>query len=183
MRSSGTRGYDRGWSATLGVLFAELGGEADFAFLPRQSAKGVPGLQSGAISAPAQAVIGKFSAALASELEFVRDARELSTGLPAFDAAYQVWALPRQFQRPPLDAALAAQLLSWPAEAISPHSVLAWRDRFGLHLEARLPAPANWATVSHLQLVAEQLSNLLPAPVVPAAPPTFLDRVAARFLN
>jgi hypothetical protein len=78
-------------------------------------------------------------------------AQEYPTGLAAFDAAYEVLGKP-------LDPALAARLLDWPAEAIAAHSVLAWRDASGLHFNVRLPAPPNWATVTYAAGIAEKLA-------------------------
>ena len=79
--------------------------------------------------------IAAVTGAAASDLKFLREAREYPSGLAAFDAAYQVVALPRQIGQPLVDAGFAASILQWPTDAIAPHSVLAWRDRFALHLQ------------------------------------------------
>jgi hypothetical protein len=180
MRSSSTRGYDQGWSATLVLRFPTLGDEMDFAMLPR--APGDSGIKEAAanLSQAAQQRVTSFSAAAADAVAFLRDARDLSSGVAAFDAAYQVSALPRRLVHSPIEPALAKRIMDWPHDSIRPHSVLAWRDPFGLVLEARLPAPANWATVSYLLALGEDLCGRLPPPEGSAAPSTFLDRVIAR---
>ena len=120
---------------------------------------------------------------LASAVEFSRNARELPSGYPALDNAYQVWALPDQIQQSPLDATLVDRVLHWPASAVAPHSVLTWRDPFGLHVEARLAGPANWATVSYFVALAEDLCAGLPGPLVPTQSPKFLGRIINRVLT
>src|ERR1022692_246812 len=164
MKSSSTRGYDRGWLATLVLRFPTLGGEMDFAVLPREPGNSGTKLAADAVS-------------------FLRDARELPSGLGAFDAAYQVLALLQRVPRSPVEPGLAERIMDWPGDAIRPHSVLAWRDPFGLVFEARLPAPANWATVSYRLALGEDLCSRLPAPEVSAAPRTLVDRVIARIVQ
>ena len=182
MKSSATRGYDRGWTAVLALRFPALGGEVDFAMLPREAGQ-ASSAAGAAITPSAEARVAKFSGALASGLDFFQHAQELASGLPEFDAAFRVLVLPKQFSRPPVDASLAARILHWPADTVAPHSVLAWRDAFGLCMDARLPGPANWNTVSYLATLAEDLCAAVPAPLISAAPPTIIDRVVGSFLR
>jgi hypothetical protein len=179
MRSSSTRGYDQGWSATLVLRFPTLGGKMDFAVLPR--APGDSGIKGAAadLSQGAQQRVTSFSAAAEDVVAFLRDARDLPSGFAAFDAGYEVSALPQRFVHSPVEPAFAKSIMDWPKESIRPQSVLTWRDPFGLVLEARLPAPANWATVSYLLALGEDLCCRLPPPEGSAAPRTFLDRVIA----
>jgi hypothetical protein len=157
-----------------------LAGKVDFAILPREPDDRGTALLAPGLSAAAQARVATFSTALASAIEFFHDASRFPSGLPAFDAAYQVLALPQQ-ARHPLHTELAARILHWPEQAIAPHSVLAWRDPFGFHLKVCLPAPANWPTVSYSVALAEQFASCLPATSMPSAPASLVDRVIARF--
>jgi hypothetical protein len=127
--------------------------------------------------------IAVFSHAAASGIGFLRDAHEVPSGLAAFDAVYQVLAGPDYLHQPPVDASLAQRLLIFPADAIPPRSVLAWRDPFGFQMQARLPAPANWATVCHLVTVAEELCIRMPRPVTSLDAPPLIDRVIGRILG
>ena len=175
----GTETYTPGWNAQLEVRFPMLAGKVDFAILPREADDRGTALLEPGLSPAVRAKVVAFSATLASAIEFFHDASQFLSGLPAFDTAYQVLALAQQF-RHPLDAELAACILHWPEEAVAPHSVLVWRDPFGFHLQVRLPAPANWPTVSYSISLAEQIASRLPAPSMPTAPPSFVDRFVAR---
>ena len=195
MTSGSTRGYDKGWSTVLRLRVPILGGEVDLAVLPRgsghRSAGDVLLRESGhgsgasgeALTARAVARVAAFSGALASGLEFFQNSRELPSGLAAFDAAYEVLVLPQQIQQPPVDAALGQRLMNWPANAIAPHSVLAWRDAFGLHIEARLPAPPTWGNASYLAALGEELCARVPAPQSSPVPPTLFDRAVGWILR
>lgn len=180
---AGTETYSPGWNAEVHVLFPFRAGKEDFAILPRDT-NGRPGgplLKSplkSEISAAVQTRVSAFSPAFGGAVEFFREATELSCGLPAFDAAYQILAVPQEFQQP-VDAELAARILHWPEEAIAPRSALIWRDPFGFHFKVRLPAPANWPTVSYSLGLAEQFALRLPAGSVPPTPPSLVDRVVA----
>jgi hypothetical protein len=182
MTSGSTRGYDRGWSVVLGLRVPILGGQVDLAVLPREAGHGDAVLR-GAIPAGVEARVAAFSGAIGSAVELFQNAQELPSGLAAFDARYEVLVLPKQIQKQPVDAALGQRVLSWPADAIAPHSVLAWRDPFGLHLQARLPGPPNWSTVSYFASLAEDLCARVPAPQSLPAPPTLFDRAVARILR
>jgi hypothetical protein len=180
---AGTETYSPGWNAELHVLFPSLAGKTDFAILPRE-ANNRPGgplvkssLKSG-IPVADQARVSAFSPAFGGAVEFFHEAAELSCGLPAFDAAYQILAVPQKFQQP-VDAELAARVLSWPEDSIVPKSVLIWRDPFGFHFKVRLPAPANWPTVSYSLSLAEQFALRLPASSVSPTPPSLVDRLVA----
>ena len=183
MKSSSTRGYDRGWLATLVLRFPMLGGEMDFAVLPREPGDSGAELLAHGVSQGSQQRVTSFSGAAADVVAFLRDAQDLPSGVAAFDAAYQVLALPQRVRQAPVEPALAKRMMDWPGDSIRPHSLLAWRDPFGLVLEARLPAPANWATVSYVLALGEDLCGRLPAPAVSPAPRTLVDRVIARIVR
>lgn len=181
LKSTGTTGYDRGWSVRLGLQFPTLAGQADVSISPRDAGGGGPA-HAGADVLSADAV-AKFSEVAAETIGILQAGRQLPSGLPAFDQAYQVLGLAQPFTGPPVDAAVAQHMLHWPAGAISPHSLLMWRDPTALHFQARLPAPPNWATVSYFLVLAEELCRRLPAPDVPVHTPTLADRAIARILE
>jgi len=83
----------------------------------------------------------------------------ITAGLAAFDAAYEVQGIPA------VGPALAARFLDWPAEAIRPHSIVAWQDGSGLRLGVRLPGPPNWATVRYAVSLGEALAAHVAPPV------------------
>ena len=182
LKSEGADGNTRGWSVRLGMRFPGLGGDADVAILPREPGdQRITHLASQATPA-IQARVAAFSGAIASGAAFLRDAHEIPTGLPAFDAAYSVLALPQRPLSPPIDPALAERLLHWPQDAIAPHSLLAWRDTFGFHVEARLPTTPNWETVSYFIALAEDVSLRIPPPTGSTAPKGILDKLASGFM-
>ena len=170
----------RGWTVMLAMRFPTLGGESDFAIMPRADQdRGLPwgpGIPAGIESGTAV-----FSAAAASAIAFLRDAREHPSGLAAFDTAYQVLAIPGRMLQGPVDPELAARLLRWPADSVSPHSVLVWRDPFALHLQVRLPGPLNWPTVAYTAQLGAELTARVPPPVMQAAPRGPMDQFIARF--
>ena len=183
LKSGGAGETNRGWSAELSVRFPTLAGEVDVALAPRDSRR-----HAGVVTAPhlaphTQARLASLSGRAASAAAFLNDAREASTGLAEFDAAYQLLVLPARATPPPLDAALAQRVLHWSADALAPHSVLAWRDPFGFHVHARLPAPPDWPTVSCLVKLAEDFAVRLSAPVGASAPRGVLDKLVARLLG
>lgn len=61
MKSSSTRGYDRGWSATLVLRFPTLGGEMDFALLPREPGDSDTKLLAHDVSQGGQTRVASFS--------------------------------------------------------------------------------------------------------------------------
>jgi len=165
LTSGSTSGYDRGWSVRLDVRFPALGGETDLAVVPR----GKEGRDSARSAAGA--------------IGFRRSPVELASGCPTFDAAYQVFVLPGRTKQAPVDGALAERILHWPTAATAAHSVLAWRDSFGLQLQARLPGPPNWDAVPYFLAVAEDFVARVSPPVTPAAPAGFVERVVARLMR
>ena len=167
----------RGWTTVAALRFPTLGGEPDFAIMPRDGeGHGLP--QGQAIPPGLESRIVPFSVA-ASGIAFLRDAREYPSELPAFDAEYQVLAMPGRMVQPPVDAQPARRILQWPANAVAPHSVLAWRDPFPLHLQVRLPGPPNWSTVAYAAKLGEELTVRLP-PVTQATPSGLVDQLIAR---
>ena len=171
-------GYDRGWTVRFGIRFPGLAGKPDVALEPRNA--GSQRAASLAIPKNFEERIADVSPVLAGEAEFYREARELRTGVPAFDAAYRLLGTPEQLLQSPITPALAQRMLAWPPEAIQPHSLLAWRDPYSFHLQARLPGPPNWSSVSHLVSVGEELAANLPAPIAVPPPHSIVDRMAAR---
>lgn len=180
VKSGPAGGYDRGWTVRLGISFPALAGKPDFAIEPREA--GSQSLSALVSSMPnkVETRIAGFSEVLAGEAEFYREARELHTGDAAFDATYQLLELPGYFRDAPITAALAQRMLAWPRDAVQPHSMLAWRDPYGFHLQARLPGPPNWPSVSHLVSVGEEFASALPVPIAAPPPHTLADRMAAR---
>jgi hypothetical protein len=183
LTSGNTSGYDRGWSVRLGLRFPTFGGEVDFAVLPRDSKAHGSALLGSAIPPGVESRVAAFSGTAASAVGFFRDAQELPSGLAPFDAAYQILQLHQQLPNQPVDSALAERILHWPPDAIAPHSVLAWRDPFGFHLHARLPATPNWATISYFLGLADDLIARVPPAVISPTPQGFVDRLVARFLR
>lgn len=176
MTSGNSSEGERRWSCELDLRFPALGGETDIVILPRGG-----GPLPSALPAAIEARIAKFSGTLAGAARFLRDAHEVPSGVVAFDAAYEVRA--KQDACPTVDAGLAERILSWPADAVAPHSMVAWRDPFGFHLNARLPGPPNWATVAWLASVGEECTARLPAVVAMPPPSGWVDRVIAGFLR
>jgi len=183
LKSGGTDGDNRGWTVILGLRIPKLGGETDTAIFPRDSGRRDSVLLTTRLSPSMQARVAVFSGTVAGAVTFFEHAREFPSGLPAFDKACQILALPERVQEAPIDAALAERILHWPADTITGHSVLAWRDPFGLHFQARLPAPPNWATITYFLTLAEDLCARLPSPVPAPTPSGFVDSIVARFLQ
>lgn len=173
LKSTGTRGYDRGWCVRMGLKFPTLAGKADLSILPRDPG---PTDFGSDVQHALAGQVAKFSK-VAAETIGLWQGRELPSGVFAFDKAYQTVALPERFPQSPVDAALAERILHWPENTITPHSLLVWRDHSGLHLQARLPAPPTWTTVRYFVSLAEDLCLRLPAPEVPPASPTLADRL------
>lgn len=178
-----TRGYDRGWSVALNLLFPTLAGEADLSIEPRETQGRGTMMRGPTIPPDAVSRIATMSRAAAGAVRLLRDSREFPSGRAAFDAAYQVLARPERVRQLPVDPVLAARILDWPAGAVAPHSMLVWRDPFGLQFQARLPAPPNWTTVSYLLGLADDvIARIPPAAPVPD-PPGILDRLFARLVR
>lgn len=183
MSSEAAASSDRNWSAKLHLRFPTLAGEEDFAIEPRAPNSPQP-LSLGPATPPGtESRIAPFSEVLAREIGFHRGAQELPSGDPAFDHAYRVLVLPQRIPHPLIDPPLAGRILHWPAAAIPLHSILAWRNPYGLHLQARLLAPPNWPCVSHLLALAQDLLPRVPPPLTSPPPRTLIDRIVARFLQ
>lgn len=172
----------RGWAAELSLRFPALAGDVDVALVPRDSSH-APALLAPHRGPNAQNKVAAFSGTAASALGFFREAHELPTRVPEFDAAYRLLALPARLANSPVDAALAQRLLHWPADALAPHSLLAWRDPFGLHFQARLPSVPDWPTITYFISLAEDLASRLPAPSGSSAPRGIVDSLAARLMG
>lgn len=182
MKAGGTSGYDHGWNATLAVRFPELAGDPDVAILPRGKARGESLDMQSRFSQDLQARVAAVSGLAASALRLWLEGKETPSGVAAFDEAYRVLRLDVSWQ-PLVDAKLAERIVTWPTDAYALHAMLAWRDPFGFHVEARLPAPANWATICYVVELAEDLSLRLPAGKMPGPPKGILDELLARFLG
>lgn len=180
MTSQQTAGNDQGWTERLDLRFPSLGGEQDFAIEPREAHTCALGP-----SAPesVESRVAPFSDVLAGEIGFYRQAREIASGLPAFDAAYRILVLPDRIGRSPVDSTLAERMLNSPADAVRPHSVLSWRSAYGLRLQARLPGPPNWSSVAWLLSLGEEMATRVPPPVMTPPPHTLIDRTVARFMR
>ena len=179
--SSGVSGDP--WSATLAVRFPTLGGEMDFAVMPRGNrGPGLSQLAKG-VTPSMESRLAAISGAAESAVIFFRDARAMQSGSEAFDAAYEMLALPEKMQKPPFEQSFAERVLHWPADTVRPYSVLAWRDPFALHFLTRLPGPPNWPAVAYAVALAEELSQRVPPPEMSPHPPKSLDRFIAGVLN
>ena len=171
---------DQRWTEQLDLRFPSLGGEQDFAIEPREPGAAVLG---SSMPEGAESRVAAFSDVMAGEIGFYRQAGELASGLPAFDAIYRILALPERLRRSPVDPSLAERMLNWPADAVRPIAVLCWRSPYGLNLQARLPGPPNWATVSWLLKLGEEMAARIPPPAMAPAPHTLIDRTIARFMK
>ena len=182
--TSGGSGADSSpWRATLAVRFPTLGGEMDFAVMPRgDRGPGLSQLAKG-VTPSMEKRVAAFSGAAESAVVFFRDARSIQSGCAAFDAANEMLALPEKMRKPPFEPSLAERALRWPADSVQPHSVLAWRDPFALHFLVRLPGPPNWAAVAHAVSLAEELAQRMPPPEMSPNPPNAVDRIIARVLG
>ena len=162
------------WSAELNLRFRTLGGETDIALTPRDG-KPLPRPLPPAV----EARIGRFSGKLAGTSKFLRESQEAPTGMAEFDALYELRATPDA--RNAVNAALAEHILHCPADAVTPHSVVAWRDPFGFHFHTRLPVDPNWVTVAWLAGSGEEFVSRLPAVVAAPVPSGWVDRIFAAF--
>jgi hypothetical protein len=147
---------------------------------PREAGGSRSPLLSANIRAAMVSRVARVSRSAATAIGFFCDAREFPSGVAAFDAAYQVLSLRPETGKSPIDVSLAERVLHWPADAVPPHSLLAWRDSFAFHIQARLPGPPNWATVSHFIAFSEDLIARIPSPVASTAPRGLVDRMVAR---
>lgn len=180
-RSGGTRGHDRGWTVVLGIRFLELAGEPDVALFPRGAGGRDVAAMSSGISAELKAKVAAFSALAAGAMELMRSGKEVPSGVAEFDMRYRLIVLPGRVQGGLVTEELAGRILQWPAATVPAHSILAWRDPFGFHVQLRLPAPANWATICNALGIAEDLAARVPAGAMMTAPRGVVDRVLAWF--
>ena len=183
MLCRGTTGYDRGWTVRLGLRFPALGGVPDMAILPRERGPRDLSALASQVTPEGLAKIAKFSGTTAEVAELLKDAPESPSGLADFDGAYRVATSKDQFRAPLVDSTLAKRILEWPPDTVKAHSVLAWRDPFGLHFQARLPGPPNWGTVSYFLELAEVLIARIPAGTVPSETHEIVDKLAEKFLR
>jgi len=183
VKSSAGRGANRGWSVSLGMRVPKLAGQVDVLIHPRATDR--PGVDqiTARISPDLQSRVASLSTTLGSAVDFAKEATEMPCGNSEFDAKYHVQVLSERFPESPVDAALAERWLHWPADAIAPHSVLAWRDPFGVHLHARLRKTPNWATVTYFISLADDFCARLPNPIPAPQPHGFLDNLVGRFLE
>jgi hypothetical protein len=175
IKSGSAGGYDLGWNATLSLRFPELAGEPDVLILPRSTSYD-SGVKMRGIAVEVQSKVAAFSGLAASAIRLLREGRETATGYARFDKAYQLSTLGVTWQ-PLVDARLAERIVSWPGDVVPLHTLLAWRDPFGFYFEARLPAPANWATICYAVRLAEDLSARLPAGRMAEPPKNVVDRL------
>jgi len=175
IKSGAARGYDPGWDATLSIRFPELAGEPDVLIVPRTTSRD-SGVKVRGVSPEMQARVAAFSGLAAGAIRLLRDGRDTATGYASFDKAYQLSTFGVSWQ-PLIDARLAERIVSWPADVVALHTLLAWRDPFGFYIEARLPAPPNWATICYLVGLAEELCARLPAGRTVETPRSIVDRL------
>jgi hypothetical protein len=182
MISEQSGGHDLGWSVRLRLRFPMLGGKKDFEIEQRPPRSHGPTSLTPAAPQHMQDRVAALSDVVAAEIGFRQRASEIPTGVPAFDGAYRILALPRMLESP-VDPALARRIFDWPADTVQPHSMLCWRDPYGLHLQVRLPGSPNWETVSYLLVIAEDLVRRLPPPVISPLSRSLIDRIFAPFMK
>ena len=170
VKSSSTSGNDRGWSVRMEMSFPHLAGKSDFALFPRDPEGGGGRHPLSRVPLGFEARFASLSRLTANEADFLRIAQEISSGCPAFDGSYQVLVIPGRELQGVVDRKLAERLLQWPEGTVKPHSLLAWRDPFGVHFQARLAYQPNWAAVTYLISAGEEICSRLPPPVPVACP-------------
>lgn len=183
LRTRGASENNRGWTIRMGLTVPCLGGLTDFAILPRGPHEFNGGGLASMLSPALQNKVARFSGTLAGAAEFLREASEFPTGLPAFDTKYQILSRPERVCGSTIGNRISEGILEWPPDSVVPRALLIWRDPFGLHLIARLPGPPNWLTVAHFVELASDLCARIPVPEKGPAPRGFVDRLAARFLQ
>jgi hypothetical protein len=181
IKSGSSRGYDPGWNATVSLRFPELGGEPDVALFPRSAGRDY-GVKLRGVSLDVQAKVAAISGITASAIRLMREGKESLSGFAPFDKAYQVSFLGVSWQ-PLVDARLAERIISWPNDAVGLHTLLAWRDPLGFCVEARLPAPPNWATICYVVSLAEDLCVRLPGGRTVGPPRGIVDQLVVGILN
>jgi hypothetical protein len=182
MTSGNSGGYDRGWSVTLNIRFPGSGGPTDFAILPRDSHDQSPMTAVYDFEPEVLEKIARMSGTAAGAIDFLATAIEQATGVKNFDQAYRVSVVPSSDKKPIVDAAFAGRILTWPVDAVAPHSILAWRDIVGMHFRARLPGAPNRATVEYALSLAEELVSRLP-PGSPVEAQGAIDKLLVRYFK
>lgn len=182
LTSGNSNNNQRQWAALLSLRIPMLAGGVDFGIVPRDAQWSGGQMGRVAIPAVAEERIAAFSGTAASALEFLREAQEMPSSVAEFDAAYRILALPEKTGHTLVEASLAEKILRWPAGGAALHSFLAWRDPFGLHCQARLSGPPDWATVTYFLAAAEQLSARIPASSSSPERRGVVDRLVGRFL-
>jgi len=165
------------------LLFPTLGGETDLSVEPREPGSRDTAMRGAAIPPQAVSRVASASHVAAGAVRFLRESGEFPSGLAAFDAVYEVFVRSDQVGQSLVDPQLAVRILRWPAGAVAAHSMLIWRDAFGLHVQARLASPPNWTTVSYLLDLADDVAGRVPPAVPVSAPTGLLDRLVARLLR
>lgn len=163
---------------TLTFHVPELGGEVDLAVMPKKDGMETVASLAHGIPGGMLAGLARFSSNAADAMEFLRGAQESPLGRKAFDDAFQVLVKAGSSAKPLITPAIADPFLQWPPQCAAPHSVLAWRDGAGLHLQVRLPSQPTWNHVEHLQVLGEDLCAALPPPAVSSRSQRPLDRLA-----
>jgi len=149
-------GINRNWTVGLKLNFPGLAGVSDFAVLLRERRRQGVEWDDPVVNRGER--LASLGTTVAEGLDFLGSAHEMPVGVPAFDAMYKV--LVREGGAPdvpPISPALAERFIAWPPPAITPRSMIVWRDRFGFHVEARVWGTPNWPTVSHLLALGEDL--------------------------
>ena len=172
---------NHGWSVRVRLRFPKLAGDVDVAVIPRDAGGRKADITAPHFSRQAQTRLAAFSGTAASAFGFLENAQETPSNLPEFDSAYHV--LGQGHFQTPIDSALADRMMHWPADTVAAHSILAWRDPFGVHFEARLPRTPNWATINYLVSLAGDFCGRLPPPVTSPTRRGFVDRLLAPFLR
>jgi hypothetical protein len=180
LKSAGAGDNAHGWSMELTVRYPTVAGETDVAIIPRDEKHTRAAL---AASAQAESWVSRVSQTLAGAVHFISHSQESPSGFEPFDYAYQVLLVPESSRKPLVDSALAKKWLNWPGDSVPVHSLLAWRDPFGFVVEARVVGPANWATVSYLLDLGEELVRRMPVGNVPAGPQHAMDRMIGKVVQ
>jgi hypothetical protein len=131
-----------------------------------------------------QSRVAAFSVAAADAAGFFHDAQETPSGFQVFDNAYKILTLKGGILDSPQIPTLAKEWSNWPQGTIVPKEILAWRDHFGVHLQARLPATPNLTTITQFLDLAEGFCARLPAPIPSnTAPKSIWDRLLVRLMD
>jgi len=115
LTSGSAPGSDPEWFATLLLRFPTPGGETDLDVEPRgrqiPAAAIHPDSVLPGVSQKTEEKVVAFSETAAAALHFAQVCQEVPSGLPRFDTAYRVCAIPQRFRQLPIDPALAGPIL------------------------------------------------------------------------